>query len=91
MKAKKCCTYKPKAVRTSAIQLQYKKNLYCSCFVVVLHLCEPLYSQLLSFTSDNIILWLWNYLPTLLRDHSLTLTSFSRQLKTFLYSRAYIS
>ena len=32
-----------KAVRTSAIQLQYKKNvLYCICVVVVLHLCGPL-------------------------------------------------
>ena len=30
-------------VRTNAIQLQCKKNfLYCSCILVVLHLCGPL-------------------------------------------------
>jgi len=35
-----CCIA---AVRISAIQLQYKKKfLYCSCIVVVLHLCGPL-------------------------------------------------
>jgi len=33
----------------------------------------------------------WNSLPTSLRDQSLTLTSFCRQLKTFLFSRAYAS
>jgi len=33
------------AVRTSAIQLQYKKkSLYCSCTVVVFHFCGPLYA-----------------------------------------------
>jgi len=33
-------------VCTSAIQLQYRKKfLYCSCIVVVLHLCGPLYAD----------------------------------------------
>ena len=33
----------------------------------------------------------WNSLPASLRDHSLTYTSFCRQLKTFLFGRAYHS
>ena len=33
----------------------------------------------------------WNSLPTSLRDQSLTMTSFCRQLKTFLFSTAYTS
>jgi len=41
----------PKAIRISAIQLQYKKNN--SCIVVVLHLCGPL--KQFSFTYITLV------------------------------------